>query len=57
MSKQTYISQDGFMKQSCQFCCHGPSEQHNFPVSYLVIPVEFANIFRPFRNQVWSCDI
>lgn len=39
------ISQDGFMKQSCQFCCHGASEQHKFSIFYLIIRSGIANFF------------
>jgi len=39
------ISQDGFMKQSCQFCCHGSSEQHKFSIFCLIIRSGIANSF------------
>lgn len=39
------ISQDGLMKQSCQFCCHGASEEHQFSVFYLIVHSGIANFF------------
>lgn len=50
------ISQDGFMKQSCQFCCHGSSEQRKFLIFCLIIHTGIANFFLTFQKpslELW----